>query len=461
MEEPAFEAMVRDQLALLVRARWGFDLFTQEARAQLGVPPPVVGEALDDNGDWRSTPAEWGARDTDQEPLRPAALADCQQLLALLREAACLVESRLRRRVPVPAVSRRAKVLAASSLLRFLQGGRSGHEEVALLQRLLRVVPSLNGAVELWHLTLGQRRCEFVYDEARIRAFIEHHRGAPRDEEERRMEAEKWSPRLAPQPPVGSPSGLRAIARSTGGRSRTGLSWFRASDGTDADDPVQMYPGIFAHAQRSWKEAGFAESTLRSWVREVFGSVRPFDVVPSRLRTLDVMYLGASSGPGADRRSFRFWSCIRRWAAGLVRGLIRELALGSVPVAAPPFALSKSSIPGGHQMLGSTAQKCLKLNTKLMHSLLKKNIVGRTALGAPAPAASELRYIQSAHTVVRLMETLVGTAADASLHLEIGGWQVVWIMGRLGVRNLVELCFWMMSVEHEDDDGAVALLDLL
>ncbi len=34
-------------------------------------------------------------------------------------------------------------------------------------------------------------------------------------------------------------------------------------------------------------------------------------------------------------------------------------------------------------------------------------------------------------------------------------------MGRLGARNITELLYWATSVEHEDDEGAITLLDLL
>ena len=75
--------------------------------------------------------------------------------------------------------------------------------------------------------------------------------------------------------------------------------------------------------------------------------------------------------------------------------------------------------------------------------------------------ADELRSIQASHCIVRDMETLVGSEAEESLHLQIGSWQVAWMMGRTGATNLVELCYWAMTVEHQDDDGVLALLDLL
>ena len=73
-------------------------LSKSEARKELGPPPPLVGADDEAWTNLRPTPLHWCDKDEFQEVLNPIIRAAPQQLLAMLREAAGLVEDRLRRR---------------------------------------------------------------------------------------------------------------------------------------------------------------------------------------------------------------------------------------------------------------------------------------------------------------------------------------------------------------------------
>ena len=102
-------------MAELGKPRWGMDMLTTTARGQVG-PTQCLGSLDYDGSEPRPSPPELEELDDDQEVLHLGVLQVAPELLAILREAAALVEKRLRREKARRVVTRRGKVLGAAAL---------------------------------------------------------------------------------------------------------------------------------------------------------------------------------------------------------------------------------------------------------------------------------------------------------------------------------------------------------